>query len=276
MEIPKELKEFLKNHTEELNSRNFDELYQDLIGDYPIGFLRIFNKLLELVNVNPLDYLTVIPARFYLNTTMTNASLRLPSNISEIHAKAFSGSTIKDIDIAASVKVIESGVFAWCHNLEKVTLHNGLEIIFDDAFYDCIKLKSIVIPDTVTIIRESAFANCTGLTSVKLSDHLEILPSGLFAYCTALPMVVIPQSIKTWQGNAFYKCTALTSVIIPEVDTTVESCFYGCNALKNIKYAGTNESFANAFKNDFISDPENGPINVMCTDGLYQYKHIYN
>lgn len=74
------------------------------------------------------------------------------------------------VDIPASVKVIEHDAFSICSNLTDVKLHFGLIEIGDGCFAWCENLKSIVVPETVKTIGSLAFFNCTNLKKVKIPN----------------------------------------------------------------------------------------------------------
>ncbi len=74
-----------------------------------------------------------------------------------IRSTAFPGCTMRQINIPASVKVIETGAFRGSSQLERVVIEEGLEIIGAEAFDNCPKLEKIVLPRSVKRIGTPIF-----------------------------------------------------------------------------------------------------------------------
>ncbi len=166
--------------------------------------------------------------------------------------------------------VVGIGEYAFynCHELEGVTIPEGVAAIGKYAFYNCFRLEGVTIPESVTAIGQYAFQSCDGLKSVHISSltawcqikfdynanplrqahelYLNgervtklVLPEGLksvgtdaFAGCTGLTEVTIHDGVTAIGGSAFSGCSGLTGVTIPSHVTDIgDSAFSDCSGL---------------------------------------------
>ena len=166
--------------------------------------------------------------------------------------------------------VVGIGEYAFynCHELEGVTIPEGVTAIGKYAFYNCFRLEGMTIPESVTAIGQYAFQSCDGLKSVHISSltawcqikfdynanplrqahelYLNgervtklVLPEGLksvgtdaFAGCTGLTEVTIHDGVTAIGGSAFSGCSGLTGVTIPSHVTDIgDSAFSDCSGL---------------------------------------------
>lgn len=97
-------------------------------------------------------------------------SVRLPASVEMLGSQAFFDSGLTNADLSASsIKVINSGTFQQCRNLETVTLPTEVAEIGSAAFQFTV-LKSIEIPAACTNIGNFAFGGSDGLTTSEFSD----------------------------------------------------------------------------------------------------------
>lgn len=155
---------------------------------------------------------------------------------------------LTEVDLPDTLESIGQQAFANNVNLEQITLPEGLVEIQYGAFMDCSSLKSVSIPDSVTLLDDSAFNNCRDLTDVKLSANLQRIEENLFADCVRLQSISIPDSVTAIGAAAFSGCKSLRSIEIPRSvayigyipgEVWFGNTFYGCDALTDIYYAGT-------------------------------------
>ncbi len=192
--------------------------------------------------------------------------------VTRITGTAFTNCTsIRRVEIPASVSQIESGAFAKCINLEEIAVDaenmtytsvNGMlfdkhcsillrcpgglhsehvsipETVFhivDTAFQDCHNLTEIIVPDTVTSLGSSVFAGCTALERAVLPDALTAVGSAVFSGCTSLSDVTLPALAECIGDSLFYGCTSLQQVELPQNVTKIPTrAFAGCSALKSV------------------------------------------
>lgn len=146
--------------------------------------------------------------------------------------------TIRSVTVNNTIKV-GSYAFAYCSNLNKVSLPYGLQSIGGYAFYNDSALTYVNLPETLTAIGDAAFQN-TGLTSITLPAGLKTIGMGAFHGCDKLSDVCIPNGVKKIDEYTFMGCESLQSVYIPTSVTSLAlSAFGGCISLSEINYAGT-------------------------------------
>ena len=67
---------------------------------------------------------------------------------------------ISFIEIPENITKIEKGAFAYCKNLRKVVIHDGVKSIASDVFRYCDRLRDVEIPKSVSRIGKDAFYEC--------------------------------------------------------------------------------------------------------------------
>lgn len=154
---------------------------------------------------------------------------------------------IISVEIPSSVKVIDD-CFAYCTNLETITLHEGLEVIGDDTFKSCEKLKSITLPSTVTEIGKNAFDECKMLEKVTFGKSVTKIGEYCFDNCENISRIEIPDGVTTIEEGIFSDCENLTEIVIPtSVVKITRYAFEDCNNLEKILYKGTEKDWKNIF-----------------------------
>lgn len=173
----------------------------------------------------------------------------------------YRNSYIRSITFSPSVRVIASGAFNLCTDLETVNFVEGLEAIDGYAFAGCTKITSLTLPSTLAhVTDDTVFRGCTGLTTLVVnSSHTFQFPNlnitsltlnqgvtrisegaflgndftsvtipntvtsiGTSAFnSTPLTSIVIPNSVTSIGGNAFRNCTSLTSATLPNGITQI-------------------------------------------------------
>ena len=154
--------------------------------------------------------------------------------------------------------------FAFCENLEKITLPNTITKIYDRAFYGCINLKEINIPSDVLHIGNYVFTGCDklqynedenglylgnnenpylALAKVKkndiedfiLKEETKFILDEAFKNCSLLRNIEIPDSVTIICDDAFRGCSSLESITIPSSITIIESgVFSNCHSLTTV------------------------------------------
>jgi len=179
-------------------------------------------------------------------------SLELPLGLTYIGAFAFWLTSLRRLEVPATVKTLEKRAFGCCRQLEYISLPPRLEVIEQGLFYGCFQLVDVQIPPTVKVvgrhafqactalkqmdfshhtasvtISNAAFSNCRGLAFVHLPPTLEgSIPDQAFSGCSSLTHIRVPPNVKSIEFRAADGCTSLLSVEIPEG--------YGSNLLGNI------------------------------------------
>ncbi len=208
--------------------------------------------------------------------------------VTELGVDAFAVSTVKKINLPASVNYISSeNPFVQCTSLEEINVDasnpdfcsvdgvlftkdktrliffppeksadefdipEGVTSLATAAFYFT-SLKKVVFPSTVTAIERHCFGESASLESVDMSkSKITEIPVMAFVQCTALKDVVFSQSTTTISLAAFMYCSSLENVDLPESLVYVgQSAFLG-TAMKKIIVPDSVESIGyNAFGYD--------------------------
>lgn len=140
-------------------------------------------------------------------------------------------------------------------SIEKCVIAEGAKIINTGAFADCSNLNEITIPASVSIIKEGAFAFCTGLKAVNITDvdawcRIKYVNNSnaenaimnplyyahsLYVNGVAVSNVTIPNDLIHINEYIFQGCTTLENVTIPNsIQSIGGSAFMGCSSLKKI------------------------------------------
>lgn len=205
----------------------------------------LFAVLVEATYTPGNTYNPVIPStvsgpttgKVYKVTDITDlggnkASIILSSNLTIIREGILGGSSIKTVDVPASVKTIEKNAFWNCTSLATVTFHEGLETVGANAFSGT-KLTSVVLPTSVKSLGSNAFS-CDNLTSITVGGpSLTEFPSGVFK-TTNLTSLTLNEGVKKIGTSAFSN-SKLTTVVLPNSLTEIgNSAFASCSQLASV------------------------------------------
>lgn len=175
-------------------------------------------------------------------------SVQLSDGMTKIGNYAFMDAPIKEVDIPDSVKVIGTGAFRSCGNLEEVFIPNGVTEIGESSFSGCHNIKNVTGMENVTKIGSGAFASCSGLTSIEIPDSVIEIGSKAFTSCTNLVDATLPhnEAYTIIAAKLFSECKNLKTIDVPDNVTEIEdNAFERCSELvsvsgmKNVKVIGT-------------------------------------
>ena len=165
---------------------------------------------------------------------------------------------ITSVVIPASVTMLGTSLFTYCHGLENVavdpanpnycsingvvytkdkktvwafppahpekdfTLADTTETISDHSLYTA-EIESLTLPDSVKTIERFGMTYLKFLKSIKLSDNLESIGSHAFSNCRVLESVDIPASVKEIGSGAFMECDALAVITVNNPDCVIKN-----------------------------------------------------
>ena len=161
-------------------------------------------------------------------------SIKLPATLKEIAVRTFMRSSISEIVIPASVKIIQGSAFYGCKNLKKVVFESDKLDELHGCFQNCTSLQSIKLPRYVGLSSYDMFSGCTNLTSVTLPENLKELYDGTFENCIKLTTINIPASV-TKVGSHVFSGSGVVSLDLSHVTEIGVFTFDDCKSLKNLK-----------------------------------------
>jgi hypothetical protein len=150
-------------------------------------------KVLQPFKVACLVFAAMFPAAVQAQFTFTTNT----DNTLTITSYTGSGGnvTIPDTTNGLPVKVVGDDAFAYCSNLDSVTISTNVTSIGVEAFRSCENLASVTIPNSVTNIGGGTFAWCISLTNITIPGNVTFIDIAAFYECTSLNGVY-------FQGNA--------------------------------------------------------------------------
>lgn len=122
-EYIKNNQKYIKSYIDELN---LDDLYEHADTYSDINGVLVtprLTKLLYNINIDPLDYLTEVPA-YFMSAVQTRMDLILPNNITAINNFAFTDSWLHTLTILTTCNYFGSRIFENCKNLSYI-IYNG-------------------------------------------------------------------------------------------------------------------------------------------------------
>ena len=141
---------------------------------------------------------------------------------------------LQSINIPASVTEISQSAFENCRSLKSITFGESsspipgrlnapasstsqLQRIGNWAFYNCHELQNLTIPEGVTEIGDGAFYGCVYLEDLSLPSSVQSIGDNTFALCAKLQKIVVnavvPPSI---QAKTFYDVQRQIPVYVPD------------------------------------------------------------
>ena len=218
------------------------------------------------------------------------SSISIPESVNRIHKGAFVGCTglgggiaivnncifpistsyTTSLSIGANIKVIADDIWAYCPNLQNVSLStkndnfklvgpllctadgkgiiactdknvemveipDGVTNIGDYAFCDCKQLNAISIPVCLRSIGGHAFQGCGGLSSITIPESVTEIGNAAFSGCSSLESATIPAGVKNVGDYVFNECHSLISLTLHSGVTDIGNyAFNGCKALASL------------------------------------------
>lgn len=179
---------------------------------------------------------------------VTSITFREGSQLTSIGEEAFSYcSSLKSIELPASLETLGDSAFAFCTSLENIIIDAANEnfAFIDNVLYalEDGELKTIVlatinvdgefvVAKTVTSISNSAFTY-TKITKLSFESdtNIETIGSHAFYNNSYLVEVTIPASVKTIGGYVFYSCENIEKVTFEDGSSLTE---IGAYAFKDL------------------------------------------
>lgn len=199
-----------------------------------------FSNCRALTKVTFNDKLRVIGVSAFENCDYLSGAITIPEGVTTINERAFAGTTIEEVTIPGTVKVMGSNLFQSCGLLHSITLSEGLEKISDYAFASINTgrlMSNVYCPSTLKYIGNSAFADNPTL-SVILNEGLLTIGNSAFANTPGAGTAKdgeIPSTVVSIGASAFENCVGIgvRPVVIPSGVTELKSrTYYGSQLTK--------------------------------------------
>lgn len=180
----------------------------------------------------------------------------VPTSVESIAPNSFANSSLQNITLPDSLRVIESSAFSQCVALEQVRFGNGLHTIGAGAFWNCLNLRDCVLPEGLTEIGESAFEACYALPTLSLPDSLTSVGAHAFTRCTAVTLLELGSGLASIGEGAFAHCTGLTHFHIDGAVASIGArAFSDCTNLTSVTLGDSVVSLGESvFQNCFSLD----------------------
>ena len=154
------------------------------------------------------------------------ASVEMPNSVITVGSEAFGGCyALKNIKLSESMSEISYGMLRYAA-IEEIDIPASVTIINEYAFQGCASLTSLVCPSSLKVIEYNAFHGCSSLKEIEFNEGLTSIEDNAFYNCTALTEVTLPSSLTHCIDKPFYNCRNLKKIyarsIIPA--TTNGSC----------------------------------------------------
>lgn len=134
----------------------------------------------------------------------------------------FRGSSVMDLIMPNTIRVIGESAYRECRELRSATLSETLCELGAYAFRDCDAMENITLPPTMRYPDGSAgqlgigcFEGCGLLRKITISEGVTVIPANAFHNCAALEFVHLPRSIRAVHSGAFSGCARLQKLEMP-------------------------------------------------------------
>ncbi|MDY2703880.1 MAG: leucine-rich repeat domain-containing protein [Prevotella sp.] len=202
----------------------------------------------------------VLPSMSLYNLTGLTGTFTIPSNFTEIGALAFNVcSNIECVEIQGNNKravnetKLGPAVFASMSSLSEIIMPSTIKVIPRFAFSDCSSLKIVNLPEGIETLEYMSFGCTSGekstrISSIRLPNTLKRIESNAFTENHHLTTITIPENVEYIGTNAFANCNNLMDVYfmgtetIPQVaaDAFDATSLYNDNSIYSILVSGNN------------------------------------
>ena len=187
---------------------------------------------------------------FYYCTALQ--SVEFSESVTRIRKRAFAGcSSLTEVELPKpkgkdATLTVDKYAFAYCDNLETVSISEKTESIADYAFAACKNLKSFTVAkknavyqaidgDLYTIEQKTLKQYALGKADkdVVVASDVLVIADGAFATANNIESVTLEEGVKVIGDDAFFGCANLVSVTLCDGLMAIgESAFRNCNALE--------------------------------------------
>ena len=125
-------------------------------------------------------------------------------------------------EILPTVKRIESHAFYDCQGLTELVLPPSVELLGFRSVHECHNLQSVTMSEGLLVIEGEAFNGCRELTSVYVPNSVKVIGALSFAYCRKLEKVSVPEQATAdrmnFNNKTFNECPGNLEIIVRQPD----------------------------------------------------------
>ncbi len=197
----------------------------------------------EKVTFEETEYLVTVITKdaFAQNTTLKD--VEIAESVKGLEKSLFAGCTsLTTVKIDCDVEEIDADFFKNCSSLESIEINGDIKKIVDALFEGHKKLKTVKLGGDVDEIGKDAFKDCESLETFEFDKKKKVKKIGESAFegCKSLKEIFIPGSLEVIEKTTFKNCEKLAKI---EIETGVkeieESAFEGCSSLEEITIPST-------------------------------------
>ncbi len=202
----------------------------------------IYKQLFVLI----LAYMMLGFSHVNAETYWGDSNLHLLFTLNESTHEAFLGSNTNERETALYKPALDDPWWTsgqpnlWKNVIvpEKINA-NGQEYtvvgVTSDAFAYCTQVETVTLPKTIRTIGSRAFKYATYLKSVNISEGVTSIGNSAFEICHELEDITLPSTLESIGASAFFDCHKIESITIPASCTSIgDDAFVGCTGLKDI------------------------------------------
>lgn len=188
-----------------------------------LAYLNLWEKVKTILL--PTDAKTnVLPSMSLYNLKELTGTFTIPSNFTEIGALAFNVcSKIECVEIQGNNKravnetKLGPAVFASMSSLSEIIMPSTIKVIPRFAFSDCSSLKIVNLPEGIETLEYMSFGcnsgeKSTRISSIRLPNTLKRIESNAFTENHHLTTITIPENVEYIGAEAFKNCNNLMDV----------------------------------------------------------------
>lgn len=191
---------------------------------------------LEAIVFDEDSAITTISQKAFYSTNSKLKSLVIPSSVTTIGKKAFSGySKLEGISIPENVTKIGDFAFEGC-GIKTVSVNSLLIGECGDNIFKGCKINSVEFNPAMTVVPKNLFSNA-GFENAEIYIPIKVKSIGEGAFKNAVSLNAVyfmGTAINTIDKEAFMGSTIKTMAIPSSVKTIGESAFAECNNLETI------------------------------------------
>lgn len=165
-----------------------------------------------------------------------SGAIEMPDSVTHIADLAFAYcEQVQGVSLSSELVSIGASAFKYCKSLQGLSLPTGIAEIKRGTFSSCESLTNIIWTGGVTNIGEYAFSGCLSLTDMPLVEGLKTIELHAFSGCTSLESIILPDSLVSMESGVFYYCTSLTHIEFGTgLSRISDRCFNKCEKLGSL------------------------------------------